>query len=116
MSTAKEGHSVKQERVTRRETTADRPIADTPHLVPISPALLLTVVVGATGWLLYGLRLQAAAIVEQLPQAAKRVRQALEANRPTTPTALQQVQKAATALERAATAAASPPPVPSGVR
>jgi predicted PurR-regulated permease PerM len=173
---------VQPERVTRRETTADRPIADSPHQAPspeaepitahipvdirsaaltilailalvlflqlaqamiipivlavlisyalepvvawlerlhlrraIAAALLLTVVLGVSGWLLYGLRLQAAAIVEQLPQAAKRVRQALEANRPTTPTPLQQVQKAATELEKAATAAASPPPVRSGV-
>ena len=69
----------------------------------------------AGGWLLYGLRSQASAIVEQLPEAARRLRQTMENDRPTTATAIQQVQKAATELEKAATAAAPPPP-PSGVQ
>jgi predicted PurR-regulated permease PerM len=77
---------------------------------PIAAAILLMVLVGAGGRLLYGLRTEAAAIVEQLPQAAKRLRQALESDRPTTATAIEQVQKAATELQRAADAAAPPPP------
>ena len=77
---------------------------------PIAAAILLLVLVCAGGWLLYGLRTEGAAIVEQLPQAAKRLRQALESDRPTTATAIEQVQKAATELQRAADAAAPPPP------
>jgi predicted PurR-regulated permease PerM len=77
---------------------------------PIAAAILLLVLVGAGGWLLYGLRTEATAIVEQLPQAAKRLRQALESDRPTTAIAIEQVQKAATELQRAADAAAPPPP------
>jgi predicted PurR-regulated permease PerM len=76
----------------------------------IGAALLLIVLVGAGGWLLYGLRSQASAIVEQLPQAARRLRQTLEADRPTTAKAIEQVQKAATELQRAADVAAPPPP------
>ena len=43
----------------------------------VGAALLLMVLVGAGGWLLYGLRSEASAIVEQLPQAARRLRQTL---------------------------------------
>ncbi len=76
----------------------------------VGAALLLMVLVGAGGWLLYGLRSEASAIVEQLPQAARRLRQALENDRPTTAKAIEQVQKAATELQRAAEVAAPPPP------
>jgi len=76
----------------------------------VGAALLLMVLVGAGGWLLYGLRLEASAIVEELPQAARRLRHALENDRPTTATAIEQVQKAATELQRAADVAAPPPP------
>jgi len=82
---------------------------------PIGAALVLCVVVGGGGYLLYGLRSEANAIVEQLPAGARRLRQLLENDRPTTPTAIQQVQKAANELEKAADAAAPPPP-PSGVQ
>src|SRR5206468_11441238 len=40
----------------------------------VGAAFLLMVLVGAGGWLLYGLRAEASAIVEQLPQAARRLR------------------------------------------
>jgi predicted PurR-regulated permease PerM len=76
----------------------------------VGAALLLMVLVGAGGWLLYGLRLEASAIVEELPQAARRLRHALENDRPTTAKAIEQVQKAATELQRAADVAAPPPP------
>ena len=76
----------------------------------VGAALLLIVLVGAGGWLLYGLQTQASAIVEQLPQAARRLRHALENDRPTTAKAIEQVQKAATELQKAADAAAPPPP------
>jgi predicted PurR-regulated permease PerM len=83
---------------------------------PIGAALVLCVLVGAGGYMLYSLQSEATAIVDQLPRGARRLRQLLEADRPSTaPTAIQQMQKAATELERAADAAAPPPP-PSGVQ
>jgi predicted PurR-regulated permease PerM len=81
----------------------------------LSAAVILVTMVASGGWLLYSLRSQASAMVEQLPQAARRLRQTLENDRPTAATAIQQVQKAATELEKAANAAAPAPP-PSGVQ
>ena len=81
----------------------------------VGAALVLLTLVGASGWLLYGLRAQASAIVEQLPAAASRLRRMVENDRPTAAAAIQQVQKAATELEKAANAAA-PAPAPSGVQ
>jgi predicted PurR-regulated permease PerM len=82
---------------------------------PLAAAIVLIAVVGAGGRLLYGLRSQATAIIEQLPQAARRLRQTVESGPPRT-SAIQQVQKAATELEKAATAAAPPPAEPAGVQ
>ena len=76
----------------------------------LSAAVVLVTLVASGGWLLYSLRSQAGAIVEQLPTAAKRLRQTLERDRPSATTAIQQVQKAATELEKATNAAAPPPP------
>jgi predicted PurR-regulated permease PerM len=82
---------------------------------PLGAAVVLLVLTASSGWMLYGLSSEASAIVEQLPRAARRVRQAIENDRPTAGTAIQQVQKAASELERAASAAA-PPPQASGVQ
>jgi predicted PurR-regulated permease PerM len=82
---------------------------------PLAAAMLLATLVAGGCWLLYGVRFEAAAIVDKLPQAARRVRQSLEHDRPKTATAIEQVQKAASELERAADAAATPPPAPAGV-
>ena len=82
---------------------------------PLAAAMLLATLVAGGCWLLYGVRFEAAAIVDKLPQAARRVRQSLEHDRPKTATAIEQVQKAATELEKAADAAATPPPAPAGV-
>jgi predicted PurR-regulated permease PerM len=76
---------------------------------PIAAAVVLMAVTGATGYLLYGLRSEASAIVEQLPAAARRLREMVENDKPTTAVAIQQVQKAATELESAASAAAPAP-------
>jgi predicted PurR-regulated permease PerM len=81
----------------------------------LGAAVVLLSLVAAGGWLLYGLRSQATAIVEQLPQAARRFRQSVESDRPTAASAIQQVQKAATELERAANSA-TPPPPPTGIQ
>jgi predicted PurR-regulated permease PerM len=76
---------------------------------PLSAAVVLIAVTAASGFLIYGLRSQASAIVEQLPAAARRLRQMVENGKPTTGGAIQQVQKAASELEKAASAAAPPP-------
>ena len=76
---------------------------------PIAAALVLLTIVGAGGTLLYQLRYEAAEIVEQLPEAARRLRRIVEGERRSGPTAIEQVQKAATELERAANAAAPTP-------
>jgi predicted PurR-regulated permease PerM len=77
---------------------------------PVGAAIVLLALVGAGGWMLYSLRSQATAIVEQLPHAATRLRRMMENDRPKAATAIQQVQKAAAELEKAADAAAPPPP------
>jgi predicted PurR-regulated permease PerM len=76
---------------------------------PIAAALVLLTVVGAGGTLLYQLRYEAAEIVDGLPEAARRLRRIVEGERRSGPTAIEQVQKAATELERAANAAAPTP-------
>jgi predicted PurR-regulated permease PerM len=79
---------------------------------PLAAAIVLVTVVGSAGTLLYELRGQATEIVEQLPDAARRLRRIIEGDgRGSEPTAIEKVQKAATELERAANAAA-PAPAP----
>ncbi len=83
---------------------------------PLAAAIVLITITAAGGLLLYSLRTQAADIVQKLPDGARRFRRLIEDGRPaTTPTAIQQVQKAASELERAATPNA-PPPAPAGVQ
>jgi len=77
---------------------------------PIGAAIVLVAMTVAGGSLLYGLRTEANAIIHELPQAARRLREKMENDRPSTANAIQQVQKAATELEKAANAAAPPPP------
>jgi len=79
---------------------------------PIGAAIALAVIVGAGGYLLYGLRWETRAIVEQLPRGARRFRQVLENGRQAPTTAIQQVQQAANELEKAADAAAPKPTAP----
>jgi predicted PurR-regulated permease PerM len=81
----------------------------------LAAAVVLLSMTAAGVCLLYALRTQASAIVEQLPEGARRLRRLVEHDRPTTAAAIQHVQKAATELEKAADAAAPPPP-PSGVQ
>jgi predicted PurR-regulated permease PerM len=83
----------------------------------IGAAVVLLLVVGVGGSLLYQLRDQADAIVQELPEAARRVRRALERQNGggAAPSTIAQVQKAATELEKAADAASSSPPARPGV-
>ncbi|HEY2907566.1 MAG TPA: AI-2E family transporter [Vicinamibacterales bacterium] len=82
---------------------------------PLGAAVVLLVLVGGACALLYGLRNEANAIVEQLPQAARRMRETFE-DAPKPAGAIEQVQRAATELQKAADAAApAPAPPPRGV-
>lgn len=74
----------------------------------VGAALLLLTLVGGGGYLLYQLRFQAQAIVEQLPAGARRLRQTLDRQHGGTTDALQQVQQAATELQKAGTSSAEP--------
>jgi predicted PurR-regulated permease PerM len=69
--------------------------------------LLLTVVVGG-GVGIYSLRGEAASFIEQLPDAARTVRQALQPARRDQPGPVAKVQQAARELEKAAADAAGP--------
>jgi predicted PurR-regulated permease PerM len=83
----------------------------------LAAAVVLITLAATGGWMLYSLRSQAAAFVEQLPAAARRLRQIVEHDQPDAAAAIQQVQKAATELEKAANAAApSPSPARVGVQ
>jgi predicted PurR-regulated permease PerM len=80
---------------------------------PLAAALVLLTLIGAGGALLYQLSFQAQAIVQQLPDGARRLRQTVERSRRTS--AIDQVQKAATELERAANSAGGHPAANAGV-
>jgi predicted PurR-regulated permease PerM len=81
----------------------------------VGAAVLLAAVTIGCGWLIYGLRTEAASIVDQLPDAARRLRQQMERRDPRPPNAIEKVQKAAVELEKAA-AAASPTTPAAGVQ
>jgi len=66
-------------------------------------ALALAVLVGSLSWVGYSLSDDAAVMIESLPEAARKVRQALRTARTGTPTALQNMQEAANEIEGAAT-------------
>ncbi|HJZ70540.1 MAG TPA: AI-2E family transporter [Vicinamibacterales bacterium] len=71
---------------------------------PVAAAIVLLLVTGASARLVYGLRFEVSAIVDHLPDAARRLRRIVETDRPTPAVAIEQVQKAANELERAAIA------------
>jgi predicted PurR-regulated permease PerM len=57
----------------------------------LAAAVVLIALIISCSWLVYGLRSEANAMVEQLPEAAKRVRRLVENDRPTTTSAIQQI-------------------------
>jgi len=83
----------------------------------LGAAVVLLALVGVGGLLLYQLRDQVDAIAQQLPDGARRLRHALERDSAegSQTSTIEQVQKAATELEKAADAASSPPPARPGV-
>jgi predicted PurR-regulated permease PerM len=76
---------------------------------PVAAALVLTVVAGSLSWLTWSLSDGAAAMTENLPEAAQKLRKKLSAARSGGPTALQNVQEAANELQGAASEAGTKP-------
>ncbi|MEO7728687.1 MAG: AI-2E family transporter [Burkholderiales bacterium] len=75
------------------------------HRVPrlVAAALVLVVLAGGLCWIAYSLRGEAAAMIEQLPEAARKLRHHLSEARTGSPTALQNMQDAANEIQGAAT-------------
>ena len=76
---------------------------------PVGAALVLAVLVGGLSWITVSLSDDFAAMVEKLPEAARKLRQNLSAARTTSPTALQNMQEAANEIQGAATDAGAKP-------
>jgi predicted PurR-regulated permease PerM len=75
---------------------------------PVAAALVLVVLTGGLSWVTYSLSDDAAAMIEKLPEAARKLRQNLSEER-TGPTALQNMQEAAKQIEGAAADAGAKP-------
>lgn len=69
---------------------------------PVGAALVLAVLAGGLTWAAFSLSDDAAAVIETLPEAARKLRQSLSVARSSTPTALQNMQETANELEGAA--------------
>jgi len=79
---------------------------------PVGAALLLGILVGAVVWGMVSLSSDAAAVIEELPEAARKVRQHASDARAGAPSTLQKIQEAATELQAAANdATAQKPPL-----
>lgn len=78
----------------------------------IGAALVLALVVGGFSWVGVSMSDDAAAIVERLPEAARKLRQNLSTAHTGVPTALQNMQKAANEIQGAATDAGIQPEAP----
>jgi predicted PurR-regulated permease PerM len=76
---------------------------------PVAAALVLGVLVGGLSWVAVSVSDDAAAMVEKLPEAARKLRQTLSDARESGPTALQNMQEAANELQGAARDAGAKP-------
>jgi predicted PurR-regulated permease PerM len=86
------------------------------HIVrPLAVPLLLMALVGGMGVGIYSLRTEAMLFIEQLPEAARTVRDALQPAPSAQRGAVAKVQQAAQELEQAATEAVGPKTAPAGV-
>ena len=81
----------------------------------LGAAVLLLGIIGGSGSLLYSLSDDATALIETMPEAAQKLRLALRSPRQAPPGTIDNVQKAAAELERAATEGAVPAPIRPGV-
>ncbi len=75
----------------------------------VAAALVLGVLVGGLSWIASSLHEEAATMIEKLPDAARKLRQTLTDARASGPTALQNMQEAATEIQGAATDAGAKP-------
>lgn len=75
----------------------------------IGAALVLAALVGGISWIGISMSDDAAAVIEKLPEAARKLRKDLSAPHVGAPSALQNVQEAAKELQRAATDAGAQP-------
>jgi len=75
----------------------------------VAAALVLLALVGGVGWIGYSLSSEAALMIEKLPEAARQLRGDLRSSRTEIPSALQNVQEAASELQRAAVDASLKP-------
>ena len=75
----------------------------------VGAALVLALLAGGFSWVTYSLSDEAAAMVEKLPDAARKLRQNLSSPRGASPSALQNVQEAANELQGAAADASGRP-------
>jgi predicted PurR-regulated permease PerM len=82
----------------------------------LAAALVLAALVAGGGVMIYGLSGQATEIIDQLPTAARRLRQQMEARKPQADGTIDKVQKAASELEKAANAATAKPDTPGVAR
>ena len=76
---------------------------------PAGAALVLAVLAGSLSWIAFSMSDDAAAVIETLPEAARKLRQNLSAARTSGPTALQNMQDAANEIQGAATDAGAKP-------
>lgn len=76
---------------------------------PAAAALVLVVLIGGLSWVSFSVSDDVAAMVEQLPDAARKLRRSLSDARQSGPTALQNMQEAANELQGAATDAGAKP-------
>jgi predicted PurR-regulated permease PerM len=81
----------------------------------VGAALLLGAICGGLGWTAWAMSDDAATLLESLPTAAQKVREALRAQRGQTESTIDKVQRAAAQLEQAAQEGAAPPSAPRGV-
>jgi predicted PurR-regulated permease PerM len=90
-----------------------RPVVDWLKLChvprPVAAALVLAVLTGSFSWVAFSVSDDVAAMVEKLPEAARKLRQTLSDARENGPTALQNMQEAANELQAAATDAGAKP-------
>jgi predicted PurR-regulated permease PerM len=79
----------------------------------LGAALLIVSISGGVGWTAYALSDDASELIDSLPEAMQKVRQAVRAQRGLSETAIDKVQRAATQLEQAAKEGGLPTPPPS---
>ncbi len=81
----------------------------------VGAALVLAMLVGSFSWIAFSMSEDANALIEKLPDAARKLRKDLSTARIGAPTALQNMQEAAKELQGAAVDAGAPPATPTPV-